>query len=67
MANELAECIECGEEFSKRREAIGYDTCLSCGAEQAAQEIRTRSKRIAILYNKGPYMLIGSKEDIKSN
>ena len=41
------ECIECGDEFSPRRFALGYYTCLECGDTDAA-------------YNKGAYMYVSS-------
>jgi hypothetical protein len=34
----MATCIKCGDEFSDKRKALGYNTCLDCG-EQEAQEL----------------------------
>jgi hypothetical protein len=31
----MATCNRCGEEFSDKRKALGYDICLDCGEEQA--------------------------------
>ena len=28
-------CIKCEEEYSDKREALGYTTCLSCGETEA--------------------------------
>ena len=28
-------CEICGEEFSRKRKALGYNICLVCGEEQA--------------------------------
>ena len=35
MSKHRPECIECGELFQHERKAIGYDTCTSCGDEDA--------------------------------
>ena len=35
MSRHRPECIECGESFQHERKAIGYDTCTSCGDEDA--------------------------------
>ena len=60
----MPDCVECGEDFPKKRKSLGYDTCLDCGAKEAARETHAKSKRIAIPYNKGPYMFIGDEKDI---
>lgn len=39
----MAECIECGEEYSDRRLALGYHTCLECGGRAAQTTIRRRT------------------------
>ena len=31
----MAECITCEEEYSNRRAALGYNTCLDCGEVDA--------------------------------
>ncbi len=54
------ECIECGDEFSPRRFALGYYTCLECGDTDAAKEILRKSRCTAPAYNKGAYMYVSS-------
>ncbi len=39
---DMAECIECGEEYNARRLALGYSTCLDCGDRSARTTIRAR-------------------------
>jgi hypothetical protein len=61
----MALCIECLEEYSDKRRKLGYKTCLECGDVDAAKEIIRKASCVAPAYNKGPYMLITSKEDVK--
>ena len=62
----MAICIECEEEFSDKRKALGYDTCLDCGAEHAREQAVAKSKRIAPHFNKGPYQYISEGDDVKT-
>lgn len=62
----MAICRECEEEFSDKRFALGYDTCLECGGEIAKKKTEWRKKSVAPAYNKGNYVLITNKEDLKS-
>ena len=62
----MAACEECGENFSEIRAELGYKTCLKCGEKDAQIEIDKRKLRIAIPYNKGPYMLILSEKELTS-
>ena len=39
----MAECIECGAEYSDRRLALGNRTCLDCGDASARSTIRART------------------------
>ncbi len=39
----MAECIECGQEYSDRRLALGYHTCLECGDRSARSAIHARN------------------------
>lgn len=61
----MANCKLCGEEFSDRRKALGYETCLICGEEDAQLEIREKSGRVGVAYNKGPLQFITSMEMVK--
>jgi ribosomal protein L37AE/L43A len=38
----MAECIECGAEYSDKRLALGYRTCLDCGESGARTRIRAQ-------------------------
>jgi ribosomal protein L37AE/L43A len=55
-----AYCIECDEEYSSKRRALGYYTCLDCGEAAATQEAVRKSKCIAPAFNKGAYMYVTS-------
>ena len=50
-------CIVCGEEFSEKRAALGYETCLRHGETE-------REFTIAPAYNKGAYQVI-SRQNVK--
>ena len=56
----MAICIKCDDEYSDRRMALGYDTCLECGDAIATQQILHKAKCTAPAYNKGGYMYISS-------
>ena len=56
----MAICIECDEEYSHRRKALGYHTCLDCVQEAAEKEILRKARCTAPAYNKGGYMYISS-------
>tara|TARA_Y100001938_G_scaffold83206_1_gene114430 strand:- start:342 stop:551 length:210 start_codon:yes stop_codon:yes gene_type:complete len=60
MEANMAICIECDEEYSDRRKALGYSTCLDCGQEAAEKEILRKARCTAPAYNKGGYMYISS-------
>lgn len=49
----MADCFNCGEEYSNKRKSLGYSTCLSCGECNAYEEAVAKSKRVAPIYNKG--------------
>ena len=40
----MADCIKCEEEYSDKRQELGYDTCLECGQLDATRIIRARNK-----------------------
>ena len=56
----MAICKVCDDEYSDRRKALGYVTCLDCGQEAAEKEILRKAKCSAPAYNKGVYMYISS-------
>ena len=39
----MAECISCGAEYSDKRLALGYQTCLDCGETEAQGIIAART------------------------
>ena len=39
----MAECVECGAEYSDKRRALGYLTCLDCGDNAARSTMRART------------------------
>ena len=51
----MAICKECYEEYSDRRKALGYDTCLNCGDIAAAKQALHKAKCVAPAFNKGAY------------
>ena len=61
----IPQCFDCGEEFSPKRKALGYEYCLECG-ESHAHEVSERMKKCtAPLYNKGAYQYVGSVQDAR--
>ncbi len=63
--NEPPQCFDCGEEFSPKRQALGYEHCLKCGDDYAKAEMDRKSKCVAPAFNKGAYQYIGSFEQAK--
>jgi predicted nucleic acid-binding Zn-ribbon protein len=61
----MAICVECGKQFSDKRKALHYDTCLECGEELAQMEAHKRKLRIAPAFNKGAYQFITSIKMVK--
>lgn len=58
------DCIRCGiEEVEQGRLALGYEICLTCGAEIAKEESERKSRRVAIAYDKGGYQYIADGDD----
>lgn len=55
----MASCLECGDEFPARRQALGYRTCLVCG-EFAARQVTYCTAPI----NKSNYMLITNRAEL---
>lgn len=62
----MAFCVneDCGEEYSDKRLALGYQTCLDCGRKDAVLEARRKAQRVQPLYNKGPTQYV-SDDTIK--
>ena len=60
----MAICVECEEEFSDKRKALGYDVCLNCGAEHAREQAIAKSKRIQPHFNKGAYQYVSDGDAI---
>ena len=58
-------CRFCGEDFSIKRFDLGYISCLDCGDKVAQKEKEFKAKCTAPAYNKGPFMLITNKEQVK--
>ena len=58
-------CVKCGEEYSPKRAALGYSTCLSCGSVAATAEANRRKRCVAPAFNKGAYQYVGSVEDAR--
>jgi len=56
----MAVCTKCDEEYSDRRQALGYNTCLECGDIAATREILFKASCTAPAYNKGGYMYVTS-------
>lgn len=52
-------CIECDEEFSEARFALGYQTCLECGEKHAKILIEKKKTRILPSYHKGGMTYVG--------
>ena len=61
----MAICIECDDEYSDRRKALGYSTCLECGDAIATQQILHKAKCTAPAYNKGGYMYVANAKMAK--
>ena len=61
----MAVCSLCEEEFSDKRYALGYPTCISCGDKIAKKRARVLARSSAPQYNKGAYQPIVSVGDAK--
>ena len=62
----MTSCVKCGENYSIKRKAIGYDTCLRCGSHEASRESYAKSRQVAPAFNKGAYQYITSKKIAKT-
>lgn len=61
----IAICVECWEEYNPKRKALGYKTCLECGAANARVETARKAKCTAPAYNKGAYQYVVSVDMAK--
>lgn len=61
----MAECVNCGDEFSDKRAELGYNTCLDCGHEDAKIQAEIKTTKIGPAYNKGNYMYLGDNPNPK--
>ena len=59
------QCFDCGEEFSPKRKALGYEYCLECGETYAQKSIDRKKKCTAPLFNKGAYQYVGSIDEAR--
>ena len=57
----MAICKECYEDYSDKRKALGYDTCLECGDIAASKQALRKAMCVAPAFNKGAYMYVSSK------
>ena len=53
-------CVVCQAEYSPKRLALGYRTCLDCGGVQALKEKSRKARCTAPAFNKGAYQYVGS-------
>ena len=60
MSKHRPTCIECGELFQHERKAIGYDTCTSCGDEDARLV-----KHTIVPMHKSNYVVVTDRADLK--
>ena len=58
----MVECVLCGDDYSEKRLALGYKTCLDCGETRALKEKTRKARCSAPAYNKGAYMYVSSKK-----
>lgn len=56
----MANCISCGDTFPPKRQALGYNTCLSCG-DFAAREVRFTVVPMA----KSNYVMVTNLDELK--
>lgn len=55
-----ATCTACGSEYSPKRAALGYRTCLSCG-DKAAREV----KHCTVPLSKSNYVVISNPRELR--
>ena len=55
----MAECISCGDIYPPKRQALGYNTCLSCG-DFAARQV----KHTVVPMNKSNYVVVSNRAEL---
>lgn len=55
----MAECMKCSAEYSERRAALGYKTCLPCGEKETKN-----TKRTVVPMHKSNYVLITNRQEL---
>lgn len=55
----MANCISCGDTFPPKRQALGYNTCLSCG-DFAARAVN----HCVVPLNKSNYVHISNRAEL---
>ena len=61
---DFAICHYCGDEYNKKRQDLGYRSCLDCGQVHAQKEKDYKAKCTAPAYNKSAYFYVSSKEQV---
>ena len=41
----MATCVKCEDDYSDKRQALGYLTCLDCGGRAANRQIRQQTAK----------------------
>ena len=44
VSDKHPQCADCGEDFSPKRKALGYEHCFNCGDDYAKAEAVRKSK-----------------------
>ena len=60
MSKHKPECMECGSPYQYEREALGYDTCISCGDKKAGLV-----KHTIVPMHKSNYVVVTDKSLLK--
>ncbi len=61
----MSKCVKCGNKFNKKRQKLGYKTCLDCGQLNATREKLRKARSVAPAFNKGAYTYVYSKKQAK--
>ena len=57
-------CHFCGDKYNKKRQDLGYRSCLECGQKHAQKEKNFKAKCTAPAYNKGAYQYVSTKAQV---
>lgn len=55
----MANCYSCGDVYPPARQALGYNTCLSCG-DFAARQV----KHTVVPMNKSNYVVVSNRAEL---